>query len=85
MDNQFAKVRRQKHIWQIAFIILVLAIFMQTFILYKDNPRVANKIKSVFSCDSSSRLEVEGFLQGGAARTNTIEMNEITRPSQAAR
>ena len=85
MDQKFAKIRRQKHIWQIAFIILVVVIFVQTFLLYKDNPNVSNKVKKLLSFESVSTLEVNEFMQNGAVRTNPVEMNGITRPSKGGR
>ena len=83
MDQKLANVRRQKHIWQIAFIILVVVIFVQTFLLYKDNPNVSNKVKNLLSFESASTLEVEDFLQNGVVHANPVEINGLTRPSKA--
>ncbi len=80
MKSKFDKVRRQKHIWQIAFVILTIAFFLQTFFLYKDNVTVKNKLKRVFSIGSHSTVKVEGFLEGHAVRNNPIEMKDIARP-----
>jgi hypothetical protein len=80
MENKFERVRRQKHIWQIAFVVLAIAFFVQTFFLYKNNAVIADKVKRIFSLDSRSTLKIEGFLEGQAVRNHPLEMQDIARP-----
>ena len=85
VNDTLDRVRRQKHIWQIAFLILVVVIFVQTFFIYKDNAAVRNKVKSLFSLEDPESLKVEGFLEDNTVRNNPIEMQEIARPVNGAR
>jgi hypothetical protein len=84
MVSKFERVRRQKHIWQIAFVVLAIAFFVQTFLLYKDNAAIADKVKRIFSLDSRSTFKIEGFLEDQAVRNNPIEIKEIARPVNGA-
>ncbi|MBN1492686.1 MAG: hypothetical protein JW938_00915 [Candidatus Omnitrophica bacterium] len=85
MPNTLKRVRRQKHIWQIAFVILAIAIFVQTFLLYKDNAAVRSKVEGLFSMNDQSMIKVKGFLEDSAVRNNPIEIQEIARPVNGAR
>ena len=85
MDNYYQTLRRQKHIWQIAFVVLAIAVFVLAFYLYKDKASVQLKLKPYLSVEKECGSHVDRFLKTNTVHNSPIEIQEMSRSVNGGR
>ena len=85
MDARFWQVRKEKHIWQMAFVVLAIVVFVQAFLYYKDNRAVRRKVSGLLSRRSTRSMTLDNFLRNDTIHSNPIEMQKVSQVANGGR